>query len=168
MSIAVALVIEPRLDLSVFTRAAESLTGENCVREVDCSPGRSPLHDFVRVLENFTEVGHAAQLAHVGFLVAGPVYQMNQFLELSGRLVHIGARNVAPDARGVLLLGSLEEWKSAVVWACSMKKTESCEPAVRKAYNDVLRVLTQRGFGYLFKEYTTLDNNDGTQILRLK
>lgn len=168
MSIVVALVTEPKIDMSVFTHAARTLTGENPVREVDARPGRSPLADYVRILDNITETGDAHAATYIGFIVAGPTYQMNQFLSLAGPLRQLEIKNMSPDARAAYVVGSLEEWKTAIVWTCSRKKTERAEPAVRKAYNDIQRALKARGLGNMFTEYRNLDNNDGTEILRLK
>lgn len=168
MSIVVALVTEPKIDLGVFAHAAKTLTGENPVREVDARPGRSPLADYVRILDNITEIGDAYAATHIGFIVAGPTYQMNQFLSLAGPLRQLELKNMSPDARATYVVGSLEDWKTAIVWTCSRKKTERVEPGVRKAYNDIQRAFKSRGLGDMFGEYRTLDNNDGTEILRLK
>lgn len=168
MSIVVALVVEPKLDVGTFAHAAKSLTGENPVREADSRPGNSPLADYVTILKGFAGLGCVDAVTHVGFVVAGPMHQMNQFLTLASGLEYVDAKNMGPDARGVLIVASLEEWKSAVVWACSMGQTEAAEPAVRKAFNDIQRTLKQRGFGNMFKEYRVWDNNDGSEILRLK
>jgi len=164
----VALIIEPKIDLSVFTHAARQLTGENPVTKVDMRPGRSPLADCVSIFENFTDVGSPAQIIHIGFIVAGPTYQISQFLALASGLEYIEAKNMGPDGRGVAIVASLEQWRTAILWACSMKQTETIEPAVRKAFNDIQRTLKQRGFGNMFSEYRIMDNNDGTELLRLK
>ena len=168
MSIVIALVTEPKLDLGTFTHAAKTLTGENPVRDVDTRPGLSPLADFVRILDNITDIGDAHAATHVGFIAAGPTYQMGQFLSIAGALHQVEIKNMSPDARASYIVGSLADWKDAIVWACSRKKTERLEPAVRKAFNDIHRTLKQRGFGNMFHEYHILDNNDGTEILRLK
>ena len=168
MSIVIALVTEPKIDMGVFTHAIRTLTGENPVREVDARPGRSPLADYVSILDNITEIGNAHSATHIGFLVAGPTYQMNQFLSLAGPLCQLEIKNMSPDARAAYVVGNLEDWKTAIVWTCSRKKTERVEPGVRKAYNDIQRVLKSRGLGNMFTEYRNLDNNDGTEVLRLK
>ncbi|MCI0549395.1 MAG: hypothetical protein L0287_00415, partial [Anaerolineae bacterium] len=77
MAIVTALVLEPRLDLAVFTHGAEYLTGENPTRPVDLRPGLSTLADHVQILDNFTDCGRTISLTHIGFLVAGPTYQIN-------------------------------------------------------------------------------------------
>ncbi len=168
VSIVIALVTEPKLDMGVFTHAARTLTGENPVREVDARPGRSPLADHVKILDNLTDIGNASEVSHIGFIVAGPTYQMGQFLSLAGSLGQLEIKNMSPDARASYVIASLEDWKKAIVWVCSRKKTERVEPAVRKAYNDIQRALKSRGFGGMFEEYRNLDNNDGTEVLRLK
>jgi len=168
MSIGVALVSEPRLDLSVFTKLAERITGENPVREVDARPGRSPIDDMVRILNNFTELGHVTESVCLGFLVAGPLYQMNEFLHLTAGMPFIQAKNVQPDARAVIVTGSLQQWVDKIVWACSTRHDETVDPRVRKAFNEIQGIMIQRGFNYLFTGYSSFDNNDGTHVLRLK
>ena len=162
MSIITALVWEPRLDLAVFTHAAEHLTGENPTRPVDSRPGLSPLVDHIRILGNFTDCGSVMAITHLGFLVAGPMYQINQFIEITGGLRHGGGKNIPPDARAVLVVGSLSDWRDAV-WAGN-----AADPPVRKALNDIHRTLKQRGLGYLFEDASTVEQHDGTFLLRLK
>lgn len=162
MAIVTALVWEPRLDLAVFVHAAEHITGENPVREVDRRPGLSTLADHVQILANFTDCGRTVSITHIGFLLAGPTYQINQFIELTGGMRHIGGKNVPPDARAVLVVGTLEEWRDAV-WAGN-----AADPPVRKAFNDIHKALKQRGFGLLFDNSFAVDQKDGTFLLRLK
>ena len=168
MSIVVALFMEPKIDVGVFAHAARQLTGDNPVREVDARPGRSPLADCVAMLNAFTYFGNPEGITYIGFIVAGPTYQISQFLALASGLEYIEAKNMGPDGRGVAIVASLEQWRTAILWACSMKQTETIEPAVRKAFNDIQRTLKQRGFGNMFSEYRVMDNNDGTELLRLK
>jgi hypothetical protein len=120
------------------------------------------LADLVQIISNFTELGRVVNFIHIGFLVAGPTYQINQFIELTGGLKHVSGVNVPPDARAVLVVGTLEEWRDSV-WAGN-----AADAPVRRAFNDIHKALKQRGFGFMFDNSSTVDQKDGTFLLRLK
>lgn len=163
MSLATALVIEPTIDLQVFVPACEHLTSTNPVRPVDANPGQSRLHDQSRILDNFTESGLTPVLLHVGFLVAGPTYQVNEFLELTGGLPHIAARGVRPDARAIIVVGSLLDWKAAIIHGCGASDSYLCN-----TFFNLLDTLKKRGFGDLFDEYKVVPQPSGVPLLLLK
>lgn len=163
MALVVALALEPRIDLAVFGPACEQLTGVNPVRTVDAKPGKSTLVDQFNILENFSQYGFTPSLMTVGFLVAGPLHEVNDFIELTGGLHHTTAQGVRADARAILIIGSLVDWKAAIFHGTQADVVAWS----RQPFLNIMDILKQRGFESLFSEFRTVPQSSGVPLLRL-
>ena len=162
--IAIQLVSSSTLDRGSFMPAAQQVTGENHVTEVDRSPGVSSLADDLNIIKHFadTEIDLSTAVTYVGFLACGFDEDIDQFIAFARGMPHTPTSRI--DRRGVravFISGSLDQWKIATVDGCG-------DTVVRQAYNEVYRQLTQLGIGWLFTGFRTVDLRDGQFLLEKK
>ena len=164
--IQVALIAETVLDRGVFMPSAKAVTGQNHVTGVDQRPGLSRLVDDLTILQDFADHGDLElAVTYVTFLVAGFSEDIDEFLEYTRGMPHFGTINIERrGVRCVVVSGNLDQWSTATVSGCRAP----AESPIRLAFNEVYRILTQKGLNRLFEDYRTVDKGRGTFLLEKK
>lgn len=161
-------VAETVLDRGVFMPNAKEITGQNHVTEVDRRPGVSRLQDDLSILQDFH--GDATStleeaVTFVTFMAAGFSEDIEEFIAYTRGMPHFDTTRI--DRRGVrcvVVSGNLDQWATATIAGCRAPEVSP----VRLAFNQVYRILTQKGLSRLFDGYRTVDKGRGTFLLEKK
>ena len=166
MKVAIALVSETVLDLGAFQPSAFALTNRNHVEEVDRNPGFSPLHDRVRILDDFA--GNDANLSHaimfVGIMFAGYEHDIAEVIEYTRGMPHLDTIYCERGVRCSIATGSLDQWSRAIVKGCQSHKLSTA----RYAFNVLYKLFDQRGLTCMFDGYRKKEDDNGTFLLEKK
>lgn len=166
MRIAIAFVMEPNLDLASFANAAENVTGQNCIAEIDRNPGFSPLHDQVRILDNFA--GNDAKISYaicnVGFMFAGYDHDIAEVIEYTRGMPHLDTDYCQRGIRCTIAVGSLDQWARATIMGCRAHKLSTA----RYTFNAIYKMLDQKGLSDLFDGYRVRHDDNNTFLLERK
>src|SRR5690606_9860527 len=141
---------ETHLDRAVFLTAARQLTGQNHALRADRENMTQLLGD-IDILDNFAGKPIGDALLGVSFLFAGPVNEVDLFVEQTRGLPHLTAdTGLMPQyAKAVVLTGSLFHWATLVVEGC--RRTSPL--FIREAYTKVHHQLCSKGLHGIFDGY---------------
>lgn len=165
--IAVALVSETVINRAVFMPAAKEMTGENHVSVADKRPGLSNLVDDMTILEHFADTGMnmASAITYIGFLVGGFDEDIDEFIAYTRGMPHLHTtRIIQRGVRCCIITGSIDQWRTATVHGCN---AHALSP-VRTAFNEIYKILTQKGLGRIFDDYKPVNSTNGTFLLERK
>jgi len=157
--IPVAVVSVTKLDRGTFMPAAQHITGENHVTDVDARPGLSTLADDLSILRHFSdmEIDLTTAVTYVGVMAAGFREDVENFLVYTRGMPICPTERCRRGTWCVIVSGSLDQWKTAIVDGCRSFGD------VQSAYNQLFSRFTNLGLGYLFQDYKTVDR--GNQFL---
>lgn len=147
--------------------SAREITGYNHVTGVDQHPGLSQLVDDLTILRDFHgSTGNLEQATtYIGFLVAGFSEDIEEFIAYTRGMPHFDTTRI--DRRGVrcvVVSGNLDQWATATIAGCRAPEVSP----IREAFNQVYRILVQKGLNRLFEDYRTVDNGRGLFLLEKK
>lgn len=162
--IAVALVSEMVINRAVFMPAAREMTGENHVTVVDMNPCLTHLVEDMTILEHFadTNMGMSTAVTYLGFLVGGFDEDIDEFIAYTRGMPHLHTnRIVQRGVRSCVVTGSIDQWRTATILGCN---APAMSP-VRAAFNDIYKIMIQKGLSKVFEGYRTVDSSHGTFLL---
>jgi len=162
--IGVALVSKTQLDLGAFMPSAQSVTGQNHVQASDRNPGPSRLHDDLVVLRDFAgkDVDLSTAVMSLGFLVAGMAHDIDEIVEYTRGMAHLSSNKVIQhEFRCVLIHGSLDQWRIAVVEGCKAHQLSTA----RHCFNQIHTLMLSSGLHQLFEGLHSRPSSDGTFLL---
>jgi len=166
MKVCIALVSETVLDLSAFQPSAFAATNKNHVAGVDRQPGFSPIHDQIRILDDFA--GNNANLSHaitfVGIMFGGWEHDISEVIEYTRGMPHLDTIYCERGTRCSIATGSLDQWAKAIVKGCQAHKLSTA----RYTFNVLYKLFDQRGLAFLFEGYKVRQEDNGTFLLEKK
>lgn len=166
MKVAIALVSESVLDLAAFQPSAFAVTNKNHVEQVDRRPGFSPIHDQIRILNDFA--GNDANLSYaityVGVMFAGYEHDIAEVIEYTRGMPHLDTTYCERGARCSIATGNLDQWARAVVKGCQAHKLSTA----RFAFNVLYKLFDQRGLSCIFDGYRVREDDNETFSLEKK
>lgn len=166
MKVAIALVSETVLDLVAFQPSALSVTNRNHVEVIDRTPGFSPLHDQIRILDDFS--GNEANLSHaitsVGLMFAGWEHDIAEIIEYTRGMPHLDTRYCERGVRCTIAVGNLDQWSRAVLKGCQAHKLSTA----RSTFNVVYKLFDQKGLSCMFEGYRIKNDDNNTFLLEKK
>ena len=107
-------------------------------------------------------VGPAELLMSLGFLVAGMRHDIDEIVEYTRGMAHLSSSKVIQhEFRCVLIHGSLDQWKIAVVEGCKSHQLSTA----RQCFNQIYTLMLGSGLHSLFEGLHSRPNSDGTFLL---
>lgn len=157
--IAAALISESVIDRGTFMPAAQQVTGENHVTEVDQSPRLSRLCDDMGILQDFTGgqlVDMTTAVTMLGFLVAGHSEEVSEFLQYTRGLPYCETNRVERGVRCVVVTGAVCDWQRSIIEGNRWSIERS---SLRRCFNEMFHLFCQKGLGYLFSDFKPVTKN---------
>ncbi len=172
MTPGVAMILQSEMDLGTLLPLTRKVLGYSIAKQADAAAiPLAPLAHQLACLAGFKDGTSSPtvrggdrylDLLSVGFMVGADDRDMVYILEAARGMTYVVTDSIQRGVQAALIMGTLDQWRRAVRWAC---KHPSTSTAVRQVYNAVYRQLSDQSLRSIFGDIRERTQPDKTFLL---